>query len=84
MVLGQPLKDVGWFEYLVSKSTSFMLGFHVNLQRILSGMNHIVALGQPQQKNCVGGLYVRQQKVNGRLRMPHAALTLLSKTHTCK
>ena len=67
--------------YKSHKHTSFSLVFHVNLQCILSGMNYIVALGQTQQKNCVG-LYVRQQKVNGRLRIPDAALTLLANTHT--
>ena len=67
--------------YLVAKCARLVLGFHVNLQCILSGMNYIVALGQTQQKNCVG-LYVRQQKVNGRLRIPDAALTLFSQQNT--
>ena len=56
-----------------------MFCFHVNLQCIPSRMNYILALGQTQlQKNCVG-LYVRQQKVNGSLRIPDA--TLLDNTH---
>ena len=52
---------------------------HVNLQCILTRMNYIAGLGQMRQKNCAG-LYVRQQKVNGRLRMPDAAGTLLPNT----
>ena len=76
--VNQPLEEVGL--NTTGKNTSFSLVFHVNLQCILSGMNYIVALGQTQQKNCVG-LYVRQQKVNGSLRIPDA-VTLFNNSHT--
>ena len=45
-------------------------------------MNYIAAtLSEAQHKNCVG-LYVGKQKLNGRLRIPDAALTLFAKTDT--
>ena len=86
MTLGRSFLD--WVSYgkkiacPIAKDANFMNLFRVNLQRILSWMNYIAAtLGEAQHKNCVG-LYVGKQKLNGRLRIPDAALTLFAKTDT--
>ena len=86
MILGRSFLD--WVSYgkkiacPIAKDANFMKLFRVNLQRILSWMNYIaVTLGEAQHKNCVG-LYVGKQKLNGRLRIPDAALTLFAKTDT--